>query len=49
MKFLGAEEFFSLILISRIVKMNLTMITKDFAADSDIGFLKKFLSRMDTV
>ena len=46
MKFFGANEFFSSILISKkCVKMNLRMIRKNHAADPEIGFLTKSISK----
>ena len=46
MKFFGAKEFFTYFLISKIaVKMSLTIITKNHAADSEIGFLAKSISK----
>ena len=46
MKFFGAKEFFSPTLISKIgLKMNLRIIMKTNAADPEIRFLAKSISK----
>ena len=55
MKFFWCEGIFSRILISKLdVKMNLSIITKNHAADPEIGFrtksiLKTYAAAMPTV
>ena len=45
LNFFGVKEFFSWILISIMsVKMNLRIITKNHAAETEIGFLAKLIS-----
>ena len=46
MKFFGVKEFFSFILISKMgVKMISRIIMKNLAADPEIGFLTKSISK----
>ena len=46
MKFFGAKDFFSYILIAKMsVKINLRIITKNHAADPEIGLLTKSISK----
>ena len=47
--FFGVKEFFSCIMISKMsVKMNLRIIMKHHAADPEIGFLTKSISKSDS-
>ena len=44
--FFGAKEFFARILITKMdVKLNLRIITKNHAADLEIGLLTKSISK----
>ena len=48
MKLFGVKEFFSSILISKMgLMINLRIITKNHAADPEIGFLTKSVSKLN--